>query len=311
LNHFVKTLVFFLFYLQLLQTASVDHSYQDLVLTQISDVAFTATFATNIFNREQFVSWKKYFEIQTRTQFTVDNTPKVKCKRIMFHQRLSCLHNVIRGKVGKGKHTACAARMTVKIHSGHKSERRRIRKGPDINVSHPCLISVTWDHNHPIVAADVLRRQNVSSEADFKLEHLYKNGHGAKTALRCIKMDIEDNLVQGDRLDHALVNRSFCPDYQHCWYIFRKLFPNDYVNPNDNERISGFIETLNTGTPGDSVICEKYASSTLVAICTKFMKRVHAHLEESAELVFVDSSGDLERGGFRTFLFMTRSKAGG
>jgi len=297
--------------LQLLGTSSGDHSYRDLALTQTSDVAFTATFAINIFNREQFVSWKKYLEIQTHTQFTIDSTRKVKGKRVMFTQRLSCLHNVIRGKVGKGKHTACLARMIVKIHSGHKSERRRIRKGPNINVSHPCLISLTWDHNHPIMAADVLRRQNVSSEVDFKLEHLCKNGHSPKTALRCIKMDIEDNLVQGDRLEHVLVNRSLCPDYRHCNYILNKIFPNDYDNPNDNERISSFIETLNSGTLGDSVICEKYASSTLVAICTKFMKRVNAQLPESAEFVFVDSSGDLERGGFRAFLFMTHSKAGG
>jgi len=296
--------------LQLLQTSSADHSYQDIVFTQTSDIAFTAKFKTNIFNREQFVSWKKYFEIQTSTQFTIDKTAKVNGK-LMFSQRLSCLHNIRRGKVGRGKNTACPARMSVQIYSGLGSDRQHIRKSGNLNVSYPCLISLTWDHNHPIVAADVLRRQNVSSETDFKLENLFKNGHSSKTALRCIKMDIEDNLVQGDRLEHVLVNRSLCPDYSHCHYIFRKQFPNDYDNPNDNERISGFIETLNTGTLGDSVICEKYGSSTLVAICTKFMKRVHAHLPESAEFVFVDSSGDLERGGFRTFLFMTHSKAGG
>jgi len=297
--------------LQLLQTASVDHSYQDIELTQTSDVAFTATFAINILNQEQFISWKKYFENQTRTQFTVDKTPKVNGKRVMFSQRLSCLHNVYHGKVGRGKNTGCPARMTVRIHCGQQSEKQS-RKGPNINASYPCLISLTWDHNHPIVAAAVLQRQTVSSEVDLKLEHLYKNGHSSKTALRCIEMEIEDKLEQGDRLDHALDNRSLCPDYQHCSYIFRKLFPNDYVDPNDSERISDFIETLNTGTLDDSVICEKYGSSTIVAICTKFMKRSHAQLPESAEVVFVDSSGDLDRRrGFRTFLFMTRSKAGG
>jgi len=239
--------------LQLLATASEDYSYQDLAFTQTSDVAFTATFTTNIFNREQFVSWKKYFEIQTRTQFTVDNTQKVNGKRRMFSQRLSCLHNVHHGKVGKGKHTACPARMTVQIHSVQTSKRRS-RMTRNIKDSYPCLISLTWNHNHPIVAADVLRRQNVRPEIDFKLANLYKNGHTPSTALQFIKTEIENNLKQGDRLDHALDNRSLCPDYQHCWYIFRKVFSKDYGNPNGNERISDFIETLNADMHGESVI---------------------------------------------------------
>jgi len=296
--------------LQLLQTSSVDHSYQDLALNQISNVAFTATFATNIFNREQFVSWKKYFEIQTRTQFTIDKTTKVSGKLIMFSQRLSCLHNIRKGKVGRGKNTGCPARMSVQIHRGQIST-TQIRRPQNINVSHPCLISLTWNHNHPIVAADVLRRQTVSSEIDSKLVTLYKNGHSPYTALRCIMMEIEDNLQQGDRLDHALANRSLCPDYKHCWYISKKLFANDDGNPNDNKQISDFIETLNTNTKDESVICENYGSSAIIAICTKFMKRVHARLQESGEIVFVDSSSGLDRRGFRTFLFMTRSKAGG
>jgi len=161
------------------------------------------------------------------------------------------------------------------------------------------------------MAADVLRRHTVSSEVDTKLENLYKNGHNASSALRCIKMDIEDNLVEGDRIDHALANRSLCPDYKHCLYIFNKLCSKDYGNADDNERISDFIKTLNSDTQNESVICEKYGSSMIVAICTKLMKRVHAHLEESGELVFVDSSVGLDRRGYRTFLFMTHSKAGG
>ena len=52
-------------------------------------------------------------------------------------------------------------------------------------------------------------------------------------------------------------------------------------------------------------------SGYIVAICTPGMKRIHQHIQESGELVFVDSSGGFDRDGYRVFLFMTHSKAGG
>ena len=91
---------------------------------------------------------------------------------------------------------------------------RRDRKSPNIDSAYPCIIFLTWNHNHTIIAADALRRLHVLPKVDLKLENLYKNDHSPATALRCIKMEIEDNL-EGDRLDHLLANRSVCPDYRH------------------------------------------------------------------------------------------------
>ena len=51
--------------------------------------------------------------------------------------------------------------------------------------------------------------------------------------------------------------------------------------------------------------------SHIVAVCTPFMKRVHTHIQESGEVVFIDSSGGIDRDGYRIFLVMTHSKAGG
>ena len=62
-------------------------------------------------------------------------------------------------------------------------------------------------------------------------------------------------------------------------------------------------------------ICVKvdtFNGGHLVAICTPLMKRVlHQYIPESGELVFVDASGGFDRDGYRVFLLMTHSKAGG
>lgn len=40
-------------------------------------------------------------------------------------------------------------------------------------------------------------------------------------------------------------------------------------------------------------------------------KRIHLHVRQSGELVFVDASGGFDADGYRVFLFMTHSACGG
>lgn len=48
----------------------------------------------------------------------------------------------------------------------------------------------------------------------------------------------------------------------------------------------------------------------MIAICTPVMRRVHGMWEYSRELLFVDSSGNMDRQNCRVFLFLTHSPAG-
>lgn len=50
---------------------------------------------------------------------------------------------------------------------------------------------------------------------------------------------------------------------------------------------------------------------TIVALCTPLMKRVHKMVEHSAEMVFIDSSGNCDRHNTRIFVLLTHSTAGG
>ena len=49
---------------------------------------------------------------------------------------------------------------------------------------------------------------------------------------------------------------------------------------------------------------------TIIAICTPLMKRIHSMWKHSKEMVFVDSSGNMDRQNCRVFLFLTHSPAG-
>ena len=49
----------------------------------------------------------------------------------------------------------------------------------------------------------------------------------------------------------------------------------------------------------------------LLALCSPFMRRVHEHVAEAGEAVFVDSSTGFGRDNYRLLVLMTGSKAGG
>lgn len=70
-----------------------------------------------------------------------------------------------------------------------------------------------------------------------------------------------------------------------------------------------FSDKINQEMRDIYVKVEAFNSGHIIAICTPLTKRTHRHMQESDELVFVDSSGGLDRDGYR--VLMTHSKAGG
>lgn len=57
-------------------------------------------------------------------------------------------------------------------------------------------------------------------------------------------------------------------------------------------------------------MCKTSDNQLVIALCTPLMKRVHALLRESAEVLFVDSPGNCTRLNHHLFLLLTHSSAG-
>lgn len=77
------------------------------------------------------------------------------------------------------------------------------------------------------------------------------------------------------------------------------------------ETLKRFVDEYNESCGS---ICAKLStegSDIALAICSPLMKRVHEYLRSSGEVVFVDSSGNMDFEGTRVFLFNTASVAGG
>ena len=80
----------------------------------------------------------------------------------------------------------------------------------------------------------------------------------------------------------------------------------------------GMLENLHKNIDGynnkfgqNCVQSGSWNNSSVIAICTPVMQRVHQMCPNSAELVFMDSSGCLDKDNHRLFILMTHSAAGG
>ena len=97
--------------------------------------------------------------------------------------------------------------------------------------------------------------------------------------------------------------------------LYKQLFESEYgpgYGEGMLEKLKEEIKKLNEGF-GDECIAFKQISSEefAVAVCTPCMKRTHKLWQSSGEMVFVDSSGTMDRLGLRVFILLTHSPLGG
>ena len=73
------------------------------------------------------------------------------------------------------------------------------------------------------------------------------------------------------------------------------------------------IELIKKNCEGSGTACSSYSSEGYfaVAFVTPLMKRTHQKIAQSAELVFLDSAGGVDRYGTKVFNLMIKSSLGG
>lgn len=181
-----------------------------------------------------------------------------------------------------------------------------------VNPKLPCEIYMRLAHNHPIEACDALRFRPVGNEVKESLKALYHQGHTPATALEVIKIDLMTN--HPDNYEELLADRQVCPDYQACYYLYVQEFEHEYgpVNSRDHKFLILKLEEYNKMC-GDipSAKWNITPEETIIVICTPLMRRVHRLTPEAGEIVFIDSSGTVDRDGHRIFLMLTHNESGG
>ena len=180
-------------------------------------------------------------------------------------------------------------------------------------------------HNHLVNVADALRFRPVSESTREKYYDLFQQGHSPSSA----HLEYETHLTYMD--DHKLLaDRNVNPKVSDVYNLFNKwrksnlgvrsrtgkqLFTEleQRVNAyNDAHRHIGGKAIVQRFCKGSKAKVDCDVEQPLIlAICTPLMSRVHQHIYQSKELVFVDASSSFEDYNNPLFVMSTSSAAGG
>ena len=277
--------------------------------------------------------WLQEFFDHTKTTYTVTRGTKTSGKRLLYKSVRHCQHKrkpsnktVKKGLRLRDKKTECPSTLTLKVHNSESSTDKRRQ-------THPCEISLLWEHNHTMESAKALSFRPLSSETVRKLHSYFDQGHSPASALHLHNLNLAIQYNKDSQLEKARADRSLNPLYTDVYYLYRKWRVKNHGEANGKQMFHKLEEMVkaynsNYGNEGGSAFLQQYERNIvgdrgklsndcdndtplILAICTPLMTRAHTLLRQSGELVFCDSTASLDRYNCPTFIMSTSSSAGG
>ncbi|CAG8842210.1 21837_t:CDS:2, partial [Gigaspora margarita] len=208
----------------------------------------------------------------------------------------------------KGENDPTNVNTTGKEKSEIISTRKRDTKCPAIlsiqlrNIldTYPCIISLTFHHNHPLVSSHSLSFRPICNETKEVFFKLFHNGHGPASAYHTY---IEEIQLKYENNEEVLADRAICPNKHDVYYLHKKFLNQSIGARNGKEmfnRLTKEIEEFNANEKGYAWM-QPYIAPTnadpgqpfILVIVTNLMKRCHS-LQQAGELIYMDTTAGLD-----------------
>lgn len=175
--------------------------------------------------REDAEAWLEDFQqsstVTLRVLKTYPNTEEI-VRRNSYRVDMRCQHNT-RNPLHTKKNTHCLAGLNLVLKKNRESLSRESRSR-DAHRKEGLLLHVCikHNHNHPLDSVEALQHRDVARDTVEKLKTLFYSGHSPASALHTLKYELQEEL--GDAYQHALVDRSICPDVGFCYRLYYSIF---------------------------------------------------------------------------------------
>lgn len=176
----------------------------------------------------------------------------------------------------------------------------------------PAVVLLHFQHNHNIIAADALKFRSPSLEITEKFHLLFQAGHNPAKALAIHQEDLQQE--HEDEFYSVAADRAICPDIQWVFHQYYFVFKKEYGSANGDEMLTKlrcFVNDYNASMKENCAQMRLFDDGNfVVCLVSPLMKRVLL-ARQSSEVLFVDSTSNVDRFGCRVFLLMVNSCAGG
>ena len=178
--------------------------------------------------------------------------------------------------------------------------------------SHPCLVKIKNDHNHPLHCPAALKYRDLCPEVKKKLIDLFYRGHSPSSALKCHKTDLM--IEKGEDYYKVAADGMFMPTNSVVNHLFEKEFSKKYGSISGEKMIQNLKALLcdyeaTTGGKANFQYTEN-GENYYVVLCTPLMLRAHEKIIQASELVMLDASGGVDKQRHRIYFFVVPCVAG-
>ena len=248
----------------------------------------------NVNSEEQWISWLEEFSSKSKTTWIVR-----KCfsnpKHYLFRKIYVCRFNQYKRNdlktLGSSKkpyllNRKCPAKLDVKILFGFRG----------------CALSIYGNHNHKLEGAESLNNLRINQKTKNIFQQYFSLGFTPSQALYYheTKLRINDGL-------NALANRAINPRLVTISNLSKKwhLSLSGCTGSSRIELIEKLASNFNLKIPIHNFSLESFAC----CIVTPLMERIHKSINQASEIVFVDSTSDLNQN-YTWTVFLCPSSVG-
>ncbi|KAK3925724.1 Proepiregulin [Frankliniella fusca] len=276
-------------------------------------------FRVNVHDETGALKFKEDFEKSSKTNFRVKKTwgNLASSSRVIFKKKYRCHHDTLAAKSGSKKphekHISCPSTMVVTV----KNKNMKWSKD-DLLTTHPADVCLKAIHNHSVEGSDILRFRKPSPEIVEKFTKMFSQQYPSFTPTSAMDAHLADLEMEGNELSLLMGtgDGAQVPTMAWLYKLYNKLCKERCGDPYGEGMIVALQKYIDEYNTNCGEICAKMGTACdgkqhYVAICTPLMKRVHTHLPSSAEMMFIDASGNMDGCNARVFNIFTHSVAGG
>lgn len=179
--------------------------------------------------------------------------------------------------------------------------------------TYPCTISINNCHNHATTNAfgDILRHRRPCSEVVEEFTEMFTNERTRITPVQAMKIHLS-KLEKKDPLLHSMGDGARLPEMGWVRKLFNKIMKKICGEPYGMEMISTLQKNVEDYNRECGDVCAKLGTTEdgkhhFVVVCSPLMKRVLTHLQTAGEVMFIDSSGNMDNCNARVFVMLTAS----
>lgn len=177
----------------------------------------------------------------------------------------------------------------------------------------PTQVIIYFNHNHSSDSAEALKFRQPSSEVKEAFLKHFLSGLTPAKAYHLYNSELQEHYK--DKYYVANADRAICPDIKWVYYLYYQIFKKEYGHSSGKDMLSSlesFISKYNTQHNGEFIKLKVTDDDNFcIVILTAFMRRVLNEIPQSGEILFSDSTGNVDRFGCKTFLLLTNSCCGG